>query len=322
MANAEESSNTDIIFRGIDGNECEAFVVAIRDLAFAKDKDEDPNWMLRYATTRLRHKALRWHAKLEPSIRKDWDLFVQALFEEYCLVEEQDESGMPTPVWTSTTFSPAPSIITLPRNDRHLTTAEPAGSETAQFAPLGGELVPLPRVYDPPRPGYQIGRLLVAYTEGQPGPHYISTSKRATSDVREALIVTFIPSSKPHPIGCFNCDNQKLGVSLCAPDNSDLHPLTGGSSSDDPIFLYSSQWISDIWSIASDGTLSATLSELVRNSESRGSYIHSEYYSTTAVYVVISGASILFAKDYSTPHATYPKSGLPIVRARIVFEPL
>ncbi|KAG8930832.1 hypothetical protein FRC01_002217 [Tulasnella sp. 417] len=91
--------NADIVFRGNDGNECEAFVGAIRDLAFTKGKDEDPNWMLRYATSRLRHKALRWHAKLDPSIRKDWDLFVQALFEEYPLVEERDEGGIATPLW-------------------------------------------------------------------------------------------------------------------------------------------------------------------------------------------------------------------------------
>ncbi|KAG8937705.1 hypothetical protein FRC00_001958 [Tulasnella sp. 408] len=96
MAKAEQTPNADIVFRGIDGNECEAFIIAIRDLAFAKGKEEDCHWMLHYATTRLRHKALRWHAKLEPSIRKDWDLFVQALFEEYSLIEE---GVIATPVW-------------------------------------------------------------------------------------------------------------------------------------------------------------------------------------------------------------------------------
>ncbi|KAG8938003.1 hypothetical protein FRC00_003877 [Tulasnella sp. 408] len=99
MANTEESPNADIVFRGINGNECEAFIVAIRDLAFAKGKAEDRQWMLQYATTRLRHKALRWHAKLDPSAQNDWYLFVQALFDEYPLVEEQDEVGIATPVW-------------------------------------------------------------------------------------------------------------------------------------------------------------------------------------------------------------------------------
>ncbi|KAG9040286.1 hypothetical protein FS837_000850, partial [Tulasnella sp. UAMH 9824] len=93
-----ETQNTNIVFRGTNGNECEAFVVAIRDLAFPKGKEEDYHWMLHYATTRLRGKALRWHAKLDPSIRKDWDLFVQAMFEEYPFVEERDEGGIATPV--------------------------------------------------------------------------------------------------------------------------------------------------------------------------------------------------------------------------------
>ncbi|KIO31369.1 hypothetical protein M407DRAFT_19741 [Tulasnella calospora MUT 4182] len=270
MANVEEISNADINFRGNDGNECEAFVVAIRDFAFTKRKSKDYDWMLSYATTRLRGKALRWHATLDVSVQESWHLFVQALFEEYPLAAERDEGGIATPVWTSTTFSPAPSIITLPENDRHLTTAEPAGSETVppvitqspSSLPPGGEPVPPPRVYDPSLPGYQMGRLLVVYAEGRQGPHYISTSKRATSDIHQALIVTFIPSSKPHPIGCFNCNDGKLGIFLGAPDYSELHSLTGASSPDSEILVgnYSYQRIADIWSIASDGTLSATLS--------------------------------------------------------------
>lgn len=61
--------------------------------------DKDRDWMLRYAATRLRGKALRWHATLDPSVQEDWYLFVKALFEEYPLVEERDERGATTPVW-------------------------------------------------------------------------------------------------------------------------------------------------------------------------------------------------------------------------------
>lgn len=94
-----EIQNPDIIFWGTDGTECEAFVVAIRDLAFAKGKEEDHHWMIHYATTRLRGKALRWHAKLDLSTQKDWYLFVQALFEEYPFVEGTGKVGIATPVW-------------------------------------------------------------------------------------------------------------------------------------------------------------------------------------------------------------------------------
>ncbi|KAG8938000.1 hypothetical protein FRC00_003874, partial [Tulasnella sp. 408] len=84
----------EIVFRGIDGNECEDFVAAIRQYALAQRKEGDNYWMLQYATTRMRGKALRWHAELDPVIRKDWDLFVRALFKEYIFVEEREENGI------------------------------------------------------------------------------------------------------------------------------------------------------------------------------------------------------------------------------------
>lgn len=48
-----------------------------------------------------------------------------------------------------------------------------------------------------------MGRLRVIYEERRQGFYYISTSKRVTLNIREALIVTFTPSSEPHYIGCF-----------------------------------------------------------------------------------------------------------------------
>ncbi|KAG8928996.1 hypothetical protein FRC01_005076, partial [Tulasnella sp. 417] len=196
MASAEETPIIDIVFRGIDGNECEAFIVAIRDLAFAKGKEEDCHWMLHYATTRLRHKALRWHAKLDPSIRKAWDSFVQALFEEYPLVEDRDEGGIATPVWTSTTFSPAQSTTTLSGNDPHITTVSkphPAGadrgraqhSESPSLEPVHSS--PL-RSHNLPLPGARMGRLLVLYEEDRACYHYVGTSIRLTSNIQDALI--------------------------------------------------------------------------------------------------------------------------------------
>lgn len=96
----------DIVFTGTNGNECEAFVVAVRDLAFAKGMDQDPQWMLRFATTRLRGKALRWHAGLESPIKEDWNLFVQALFNQYPSAEGPGDDEIATPVWYHNTLSP------------------------------------------------------------------------------------------------------------------------------------------------------------------------------------------------------------------------
>ncbi|KAG8901074.1 hypothetical protein FRC01_009934, partial [Tulasnella sp. 417] len=117
MADTQDSPGSNLFFKGTDGNECEAFVVAIRDLAFANGKEEDCHWMLHYATTRLRGKALRWHAKLDPSVRKDWDLFVQALFEEYPFVKDSVDDEIATPVWSSTTLTLTPPAIGSLLND-------------------------------------------------------------------------------------------------------------------------------------------------------------------------------------------------------------
>ncbi|KIO22564.1 hypothetical protein M407DRAFT_117177 [Tulasnella calospora MUT 4182] len=97
-SSAESIEGPDIIFEGANGNECEAFVVAVRDLAFAKGMDEDHHWMLRFATTRLRGKALRWHAGLESSIKEDWNLFVQALFDQYPSAEGPGDAGITTSI--------------------------------------------------------------------------------------------------------------------------------------------------------------------------------------------------------------------------------
>ncbi|KAG9028034.1 hypothetical protein FS837_004006 [Tulasnella sp. UAMH 9824] len=151
-----------------DGKECEAFVVAIQDFAFSKGWDEDHSWMLRFAKTRLRGKALRWYTRLDTSIKKDWDLFVRALFDQYPLVEASDDA----------------------------------------------------RPYDASSEGQQIGILRIVTEEGTRLPQYVwrdytskeikvqgglysySFPRMTTVDCHEALIVSFLPSSAPHQIGC------------------------------------------------------------------------------------------------------------------------
>ncbi|KAG8945867.1 hypothetical protein FRC04_012227 [Tulasnella sp. 424] len=206
---AEEPEVLDVVFKGTDGNECEAFVFAIQEFAFAKGLDEDHHWMLRFARTHLRGKALRWSAALDPSIKKDWDLFVQALFDQYPLAEELGVAEIATPVWSTTTFSPAPSTVALPSNpvaDRNAT-----GPKTS--------VLPT-RQYDPSSTG-QLGLLRIVIEEGTSIPQYVwwesaaeeeglivehsmnsptgsyASPKRTTPNRHEALVVSFLPSSNP-----------------------------------------------------------------------------------------------------------------------------
>lgn len=70
-------------FNGVNANEAEAFIQAVRRTALEEEKTEDIAWMASFASTCLRGRAMRWHARLDLSIRKDWDLLVQAILEEW-----------------------------------------------------------------------------------------------------------------------------------------------------------------------------------------------------------------------------------------------
>lgn len=235
--NTEATMLPDITFTGTNGNECEAFIVAIRDLAFAQGRDEDHHWMLRFATTRLRGKALRWHARLEPSIKQDWDLFVQALFEEYSFVEESGGLEIATPVRSATTFSSGLSTISLPtiteKNPNFISQSPPLGisgvqpgyshSQASYFS--NQHTYPV-RQYDPSTQGQQIGLLRIVNDEGSCIPQYIwwgysvdemktlmgtcdgPFPARTTVNRHEALVVSFLPSIGPHEIVCLRTQNQ------------------------------------------------------------------------------------------------------------------
>lgn len=111
---ASIGSAPDIVFSGIDGAEAEEFIAAIEELAFTEGRSEDRKRMLLFARSRLRHRALRWFATLDPSKENDWKLFVEALFNQYPLVEAPAEAEISTPVWSVTTFSPGVSTAILP----------------------------------------------------------------------------------------------------------------------------------------------------------------------------------------------------------------
>lgn len=72
-----------LVFRGADADEAETFIQAIRQLAYREDKDDDNVWMARFATTCFRGRAMRWHAKLDVAVRRDWDLLVPAILDEW-----------------------------------------------------------------------------------------------------------------------------------------------------------------------------------------------------------------------------------------------
>lgn len=85
-------------FKGIDWEECNEFILAIRTRAFWEGKQRDPGWMADFAATNVSHKALLWHSRLPEDTRRDWSKLEAALLDRWALMEDDDEpQNKPTP---------------------------------------------------------------------------------------------------------------------------------------------------------------------------------------------------------------------------------
>ena len=73
----------DLIFHGIDGDECDRFVAAITQTAFQEKKLRDQAWMADMALAGMRGKALRWYSSLDEEVQLNWRLLHKALVKQY-----------------------------------------------------------------------------------------------------------------------------------------------------------------------------------------------------------------------------------------------
>ncbi|KAG8959274.1 hypothetical protein FRC00_001760 [Tulasnella sp. 408] len=78
-------------FKGTGWEECEEFVIAIRNRAFWIGKQRDSAWMADFAATNLGRKALLWHSRLPEDVRHDWSKLEAALFDRWPPPEDDDE---------------------------------------------------------------------------------------------------------------------------------------------------------------------------------------------------------------------------------------
>lgn len=133
---------------------------------------------------------------------------------------------------------------------------------------------PHSKTYDPSILGRQLGILRIVVEDGTTVPHYIYRGRppfqgnatydlvRTTIDRQEALLVCFVPSPEPHPIGCLNTAYGLLDFSLYYhPADIQQHTLYLGSGVVAiPKEGQHSGYVSKVWNVASDGSLEASLS--------------------------------------------------------------
>lgn len=330
----------DIVFRGIDGNECEEFIAAIEELAFTEGWSGDRERMLLFARSRLRHKALRWFARLDPSKKSDWDIFVGEIFDQYPLTDVAPETKIATSIWSAETFIPRPSEAT-PSSEQapELQLNLPDDQRIPEDRILQSTLPNLHR-YNPSLQGRHFGILRIISDEASAPLQYVSRGLRpidrisyarlsATTDRQEALLVCFMTSSKPHLIGCLNneCSFRELSL-LFHPCNFNSYRLHAGNGVYSPSGVDEERIVSNVWNVLRDGTIQASLSAFdpqSRDSHDRYTYTVKEDFQTTEVHVD-TGASIDFVKPGTPLRQDDPKrngtGGHSEVKARIVFEPL
>lgn len=83
------------VFLGIDGQECEEFIRAIHNAAYAEGKIRDNAWMADLALTYFSGRALRYYDSLEPEVKSDWSLLRQALLARYSPLDDDENETQP-----------------------------------------------------------------------------------------------------------------------------------------------------------------------------------------------------------------------------------
>lgn len=73
------------VFSGLNEERCDEFIQAIREYAFAQEKQNNSKWIAELAATCLKGDALLWHIGLDDNVQADWKLLQKALLQEYLL---------------------------------------------------------------------------------------------------------------------------------------------------------------------------------------------------------------------------------------------
>lgn len=301
--------NPGLIFKGIDGSECEDFIASLEELAFAEGWSQDRQRMILYARSRLRGDALRWFATLDPSIQGDWNLFLQALLNRYPSVTAHRQALIESPLRTPTVKKYNPSA---------------PGQQIGFLRVVNDEGIAGPSyIWRGPGPEYTMrdGYSTKTYSR----PQHITITRQ------EALVVTFIASSEPHQIGCLNFGDNSTDLAVqYASWDRDYYHLCGTSGVTKIKESHTSDVypVSSIWNVLADGGLQATLSVIDKNSYDirTRAYIRKEDFTTTEVHLDTSATFVAFVKPGTLLRQDDPKRngqlGRPHFKARIVFEPL
>jgi len=124
-------SRPTLIFKGEDGSECEQFIQAIRQHAFAEGKSRDGEWIVDFAATCFTGSALRWYETLSSEAQSDWDLLRNAMLSQYPIeavneiCDGSSQVSHPVDVSESLAIYRGPAIVPNMRTGRILVDSQP-----------------------------------------------------------------------------------------------------------------------------------------------------------------------------------------------------
>ncbi|KAG9019127.1 hypothetical protein FRB90_006195 [Tulasnella sp. 427] len=124
-------------FRGESGSDCEEFIRSIYTYVLQHDKADDDKWTASYAASRLGGPALRWFARLDPAIKKDWATLQVALLDQYSPLDD----AVDNPAIARLDTQPPSSTVPTPA-------AAPPSSAPASLG--SSSSVPTPAAAPPP----------------------------------------------------------------------------------------------------------------------------------------------------------------------------
>jgi len=284
-----ESTTGRLVFRGIDGLECEEFIYMIRLRATTAGKARDKEWMADLAGMAFVGGALRWYDSLSEEVQGDWLLLRRALLGKYPAPEAHSGSS-------TSDMAPAPASAAS------LTPAAAPPSAAGSPSNVGNQI-------------RQRGRIKIAVPGYVRLGGYISSELtssgryKTTASASEALTVGVVPGSGSRSQLKLMTSSDRFfkpyeWLGLDWHEAAPLDPVdsaafsylsavgrTGNASMTSSSGAEGEKW-TEVWSIAPDGMLMALHGEHVMDVAVDVNDRHINFYCDFAAHKRAKGASL------------------------------
>lgn len=291
MASSATTPNVEL-FLGTGWEECDTFVRNIRAAAWKEDKLDDDRWIANYASLHLAGKALRWHSRLPPDVRRDWSKLEVALLDQWPSPDNtDDENSIQVPIVPTPAAAPANS------NSNSNTMSRASHRGVVKIISLKSNAI---------------------FYLGQPDSDGVCT---LTREIGDALPVSVDPNANPHNLEMLPNHGKPrhryswVGIHWYTP----APLIRSGSASWARIALVDSITMKSSWSEKSHEALITTW-DISVGGDIRAAWFQGDQKTLLDAFVDEESSNITIAADFGGYTTTYPTDSES--RARLVLQPL